>query len=105
MTTRLGSAIVIYMDIVTNTKYIIKLVSPLYPNRRYFLCSVRSRQITKTTHPALARTFETCEQAQQLIDAVAYKTGYKWEIHSYMAEDIAKGRVKEIEFGNSEVAR
>jgi hypothetical protein len=30
--------------------------------------------------------FETPEKAQELIDAVAYQTGYAWEIHSYMGK-------------------
>ncbi len=68
------------------TAYVIKLVSPRYPNSRSFLHSVRARRITKTSHPALARMFETPEQAQELIDAVAYQTGYAWEIHSYMGK-------------------
>jgi hypothetical protein len=69
-----------------NTKYVIKLVSPRYPNSRSFLHSVRAKRITRTSHPALARMFETPEKAQELIDAVAYQTGYAWEIHSYMGK-------------------
>lgn len=66
------------------TAYVIKLVNTRYPSSRNFLHSVRNTRITKTSHPALARSFGTPEQAQELIDAVAYQTGYKWEIEAYM---------------------
>jgi hypothetical protein len=68
------------------TVYIIKLVSYRHPNARYFLRANCKRRITKTSHPALARTFATPEKAQELIAEVAHLTGFKWEIETYMGK-------------------
>jgi hypothetical protein len=72
------------------TVYIIKLVSYRHPNARYFLRANCKRRITKTSHPALARTFATREKAEELVAEVAHLTGFKWEIHTYVKTGVAQ---------------
>jgi hypothetical protein len=68
------------------TTYVIKLVSPKYPNSRRFLRAVQERRITGTSHPALARSFATVDDANELIERVAYQTGYTWIVETYIAK-------------------
>jgi hypothetical protein len=68
------------------TKYVIKLVSPRYPNSRRFLRAVQQRRITGTSHPALARSFDTVDAANELIERVAHQTGYTWIVETYIVK-------------------
>jgi hypothetical protein len=68
------------------TTYVIKLASAKYPNSRRFLRSVRADRITGTSHPALARSFDTVDSANELIERVAYQTGYTWIVETYIVK-------------------
>jgi hypothetical protein len=68
-----------------NTTYIIKLSSPTMPNRsRRFLRSVCKDRVTQTTHPKLARAFQSEEEAQALISQIQYEIRAIMSVETYM---------------------
>jgi hypothetical protein len=67
------------------TTYIIKLSSSTNPNRsRRFLRSVCKDRITETTHPRLARAFQSEEEAQALISQIQYEIRAIMTVETYM---------------------
>jgi hypothetical protein len=67
------------------TTYIIKLNSSneSRPARR-FLRSVCKDRITGTTHPKLARSFNSAEEAQALVSQIQYQIGWIMSVETYM---------------------
>jgi hypothetical protein len=67
------------------TTYIIKLHSSndSRPSRR-FLRSVCKDRITGTTHPKLARSFQSAEDAQTLVSQIQYQIGWLMSVETYM---------------------
>ena len=67
------------------TTYIIKLSSATNINHhRRFLRSVCKDRITGTTHPKLARSFQSAEEAQTLISQIQYQIGWLMLVETYM---------------------
>jgi chlorite dismutase len=66
------------------TAYIIKLVSKDRPEARHYFREFLNRRLIMTSHPALARTFESRETARQFISEGFGFGAENCEIHTYM---------------------
>lgn len=64
------------------TTYIIKLHSTR-PSRN-FLHSVCKNRITRTRHLQFARSFQSVEEAQALIDQIQYQIRWMMSVETYM---------------------
>lgn len=66
------------------TTYVIKLSSATNINHhRRFLRSVCKDRITGTTHPMLARSFQSAEEAQALVSQIQYQIGWLMSVEAY----------------------
>ena len=68
------------------TAYIIKLISKDCPEARYYFRAAVNRRIVKTSHPALAMTFESREEARECLSGGWGFGDLKCEIHEYMGK-------------------
>ena len=66
------------------TAYIIKMVPKDRPEARYFFRAAVARRIVRTSHPALAMTFESRETARDFLSEGWGFGDHKCEIHEYM---------------------
>jgi len=66
------------------TTYVIKLSHSTNTNHhRRFLRSVCKDRVTQTTHPRLARAFQSAEEAQALISQIQYEIRALMSVEAY----------------------